>query len=150
MTQETMSPELAAIRALSAEDDRSIAQACAVANSITVTIDQFERGMQARDKTCSVFTLPRGREACEAGRATLVRFCEEEGILPADAAAEVILLRNRPIQEANDHRGGDIKKKDPALYRDCITRSIHQGYFRYLKPAEIGKDGSVIPLPVPA
>ena len=72
----------------------------ALLNSIALTVQQYEGGVEA---------FRRG------GVAALEDFCASERLLPADVAAEAILLRREPIAEALAECI-DLKAEDPARY----------------------------------
>lgn len=139
MSEKPGSAALATIREalMIGADDQKIARACSVLNGIVITVDQYERGMHVRRQ--AIVNRGDGDEALE-------KFCQRESLLPSDAAALAFLIRSNPIDEARYH-GEELKKHNRALYEDCITRTIHRGYFRLLDPSEVDAEGNVIPLP---
>ncbi len=148
MTTEAITSEaLATIRAARGSDDRSIASACRLLNAVKLTVDQFDRALSAYDDAYVGMLEARDPDIWNKAEVALEAFCEREGLRPSDVAAQAILIRRHPIDEAKHDAGFDVKMEDPKLYEDCVTRTIHQGYFRFLTPDEIDADGEIIPLP---
>ena len=143
----TRSEARATIRAAKGSDDRAIANACRLLNSVKLTVDQFDRGLQVYDAALASKSERRDGKVWDDAAYALAAFCEREGMLPADVAAEAIIIRRGPILEALCEARFDIKTEDPKLYEECVTRTIHQGYFRFLEANEIDENGEVIPLP---
>lgn len=147
ITETAARDDLIAILTAPVKDDRAIATACRILNSIKLTVDQFNRGVQAYDEVYANTPKPHGQEVRAMARDALKAFCESEGLLPAEVAVEAILIRRRPIEDMLYEARQDIRKTNPRLYEDCITRTIHHGYFRMLKANEIDESGDIIPLP---
>lgn len=151
MTNRRNPEGLAIIRATSGRNDRDIVQACALLNSVLFTVEQFERGIAVYNGSAA----SSDNGARDVAFAALVAFCDAEDIWPADIAAFSMLRRDQQIAETTyaisdeGERDVDLKREDPELYADCVTRPFHQGYFRFLQPSEIGPDGEVIPLAAP-
>jgi hypothetical protein len=84
-------------------------RALEVLSAIPMTIDQLERGneiysrvrYEAMRRAYEEKELPReGQRSDDVAFAQLERFCQAEGLRPADIAAHAMLLRYVPVQDA--------------------------------------------------
>jgi hypothetical protein len=66
---------------------------------------------------------------------TLRAFCETEGLLPADVAAEAILVRWYPVMDAQFHGGINIWEGEPCFAETVGLRELSIRELLHLAPS---------------
>jgi len=96
-------------------------------NSIELQLDQIERGYVRAYSTKSA------RSRGEPDIVALREFCEAEGLLPADVAAEAILVRWSTVMDAA-FNGIDVHEGDPPY----VMQALRELQVEYDVPQSIG------------
>jgi len=109
------------------QDLATFERAARLLSSVSLTPDQVERGYQAY--------IGAGFVSHEVRLAALRAFAVEEGLQPAYAAAEAILVRSYPIVDALSS-GVDLKTEVPAVYEDIMTGPITATDLGYFEPVD--------------
>lgn len=110
------------------QDLAKFEEAARLLSSVVLTPDQVERGY-------SIY-IGAGFAPHEVRLAALRAFAEEEGLQPAHAAAEAILVRAYPIVDALSG-GVDLKNEVPAVYEDIMTGPITATDLGYYEPPAV-------------
>lgn len=94
---------------------REYERVIALLNSVTMTMDQVERGYDAYLRADRVGGYDQAKR-----EQALLAFCEAEGLAPAPAAALAIVLRADVYISALSN-GYDIKNEDPERFETIAT-----------------------------
>jgi hypothetical protein len=113
-------------------DAATLAHVIPLLNSISVTLDQIERG----DKVYSGLSLTLddyaslGGDGVHARKIQALRdWCRAEGLEPADLTAQAIFFRSIPIDQWAEQGVRDPKSEFPDEYAALATRLIDASYF---------------------